>query len=65
MMSARNTESTNVRLTSDLKGRVIQIAEANEMSLSDVVRLTLITYLPEMEQGEFRLHSPGKRARAQ
>jgi len=47
--------STNVRLPPELKGKLVSISERNNMSLSDVVRLSLMRFLPEMEAGEFRL----------
>lgn len=49
------TQATNVRLPEALKDRALRIAEQNKLSISDLVRISLITLLPEMERGEFRL----------
>jgi predicted DNA-binding protein len=53
-------EATNVRIPSDLKARLLQVSKRNHMSLSDAVRLSIITFIPEMESGEFRLKGLNK-----
>lgn len=48
---------TNVRINEDLKFRVDSVAKANGISISDVVRITLITGLPDFEKNGVTLNS--------
>jgi hypothetical protein len=54
-MKEMYTFATNVRLPAGLKRRTVNIARVNNISLSDVVRMTLITLLPKIESGAFNL----------
>jgi hypothetical protein len=56
---AKQTAATNVRLSEDLKTRVLEVAQSNQMTISGLFRLALLTYLPEMERGQFRLRGRG------
>jgi len=47
------TAPTNVRLPPSMKDRALRLAQMNDISISDIVRLAVIKYLPEMERGEF------------
>ena len=54
-MNERTTQMVNVRLPTDLKKRAVKIARQNGISLSDVLRITLISELVSIEAGAFRL----------
>ena len=54
-MITRKTDSINVRMAPDLKKRLAVIADANEMSLSDLARMAIIAELPVAEKGLFKL----------
>ena len=45
----------NIRLSKELKERIVAFAKRNEISVSDVVRLAIVTELPLMESGAFML----------
>ena len=45
----------NVRVPIVIKERAIQCADKNQLSISDIVRLSLVAELAEIESGKFNL----------
>jgi len=53
----------NIRLSKELKERIVAFARRNEISVSDVIRLALLTELPLMESGSFMLKSAAQESK--
>ena len=63
MKRPRLRNPLNIRMSDDLLLSLEQIASTNSMSVSDIVRIMILSKLPEVEAGEFRLRSFGSSSR--
>ena len=55
MKRTRLPDASNIRLPIQLKDRLQRIAAANSLSMSDIVRILLVTKLPDVEAGSVTL----------